>query len=81
MICFENFDYLLKICRIGTALKVSVFGVILYTFFRILTEYGEILRISSYSVQNADQNNSEYEHFLRSVELWQIFSWNLIQFI
>ena len=37
----------------------------------ILTEYGEILRISPYSVlvwENMDQNNSEYGHFLRSVE-------------
>ena len=39
-------------------------------FSRIRTEYGEILRISSYSVQtreNADQNNSKYRHLLRSV--------------
>ena len=41
-------------------------------FSRLWTEYGEtlrILRISPYSVQmreNADQNNSEYEHFLHS---------------
>ena len=38
-------------------------------FFRIRTEYGEIRTISPYSVQmrkNADQNNSEYGHFLRS---------------
>ena len=39
-------------------------------FFSIRTEYGEILRISPYSVrmrENADENNSEYGHFLRSV--------------
>ena len=39
-------------------------------FSRIRTEYREILRIFSYSVRmqgNADQNNSEHEHFLRSV--------------
>ena len=39
-------------------------------FFRIRTEYGEILRISPYSVrlrENTDQNNFEYGHFLRSV--------------
>ena len=39
-------------------------------FFRICTEYGEMLRISPYSVrlqENADQNNSVYRHFLRSV--------------
>ena len=39
-------------------------------FSRIWTEYGEVLRISPYSVrmrENTDQNNSEYEYFLRSV--------------
>ena len=38
-------------------------------FFRIRTEYGEILRISPYSVwmrENTGQNNSEYGYFLRS---------------
>ena len=37
-------------------------------FSRIQTEYGEILRISSYSVrmrENADHDNSEYGHFSR----------------
>ena len=41
-------------------------------FSRICTEYGETLRISPYSVQrweNADQENSEYEYFSRSVML------------
>ena len=41
-----------------------------YAFSRIKTEYEEILRISPNSVQmgkNTDQNNSEYEHILRSV--------------
>ena len=40
------------------------------TFSRIRTEYGEILCISPYSVrmgENADQINSEYRHFSRSV--------------
>ena len=39
-------------------------------FSRIRTENGEILRISHFSVQmreNADQNNSQYGHFSRSV--------------
>ena len=39
------------------------------TFSHIRTEYGEILRISPYSVwmrKNAGQNNTEYGHFLRS---------------
>ena len=38
-------------------------------FSLIWTEQGKILRISPYSVgmwENADQNNSEYGHFLRS---------------
>ena len=38
-------------------------------FSRIQIEYGEILRISAYSVQmreNRDQNNSKYRHFSRS---------------
>ena len=40
-------------------------------FSRIRTECGEILSISYYSVrmrENADQNNSEYGHILRSVK-------------
>ena len=40
-----------------------------FALSRIRTEYGEILRISPYSVQmreNTDQNNSEYGQFLRS---------------
>ena len=48
---------------------MSVFGVILSAFSRIWTEYGKILSISPYSVQmqkNANQNNSEYGHSLRS---------------
>ena len=38
-----------------------------FIFSRIRTEYGEIHRISPYSVrirENADQNDSEYGHFL-----------------
>ena len=52
-----------------TSWKVSIFGVILVRIFHIRTEYKEILRISQYSVrmrENADQNNPEYGHFLRS---------------
>ena len=39
-------------------------------FSRIRTEYGEVLRVSPYSVrmrENRDQKNSKYENFLRSV--------------
>ena len=40
-------------------------------FSRIRTEYGEMRSISPNSVrirENADQNNSEYRHFSRSVK-------------
>ena len=43
-----------------------------FVFSRIQTEYGEILRISPYSVrmrENADQNNPEYGDFLRSANV------------
>ena len=46
-------------------------------FSRIRTEYGEILRISPYSVlmlENANQNNSKYGHFPCSIYLIHIFS-------
>ena len=45
-------------------------------FSRIWTEYGKILRVSLYSVrmrENADRNNSEYEHFLRIVSLASVY--------
>ena len=41
-------------------------------FSSIRTEYGQIPRISSYSVQiqeNMDQKNSKYQHFSRSARL------------
>ena len=44
-------------------------------FSRTWTEYGKILCISPYSVrmrENADQNNSKYGHFSRSVALWYL---------
>ena len=44
-------------------------------FSHIWTEYGEILGISPYSVrmrENAEQNKSEYGHFLRSDKPFQI---------
>ena len=42
-------------------------------FFCIQTEYGELRSIPSYSVrmrEYADQNNSEYGHFLRIVSIY-----------
>ena len=44
-------------------------------FPRIRTEYGEIRSISPYSVrmrENMDQNNSEFGHFLHSVDKYPI---------
>ena len=49
--------------------KCSYSELLWSAFSRIWTECGEILRISPYSVrmrENADQNNSEYEHFFHS---------------
>ena len=46
-------------------------------YFRIWTEYGEIRRISAYSVsmrENVDQNHSEYGHLLRSKTSRQLHS-------
>ena len=56
----------------------------------ILPEYGEIWSISPYSVwmlENADQNNSEYGHVLRSVRerhiplVWQIYISKSLEFV
>ena len=43
--------------------------ILWFLFSRIWIEYGEIIRISPYSVRmrkNRDQKNYEYGHFLRS---------------
>ena len=63
--CYENnvLKTLCKKCPYSESLQPG--------FSRIRTEYGETQCISPYSVrmrENADQNNSEYEHFLRSEE-------------
>ena len=53
----------------STAWKCPYSELFWSVFSRIWTEYGEIFRISLYSVQmweNVDQHNSEYGHFLRS---------------
>ena len=49
--------------------KCPYFELFWSVFSRIRTDYGEILRISPYSVrmlENTDQNNFEYGHFLLS---------------
>ena len=71
--------------KTGTAWKMSEFGVFLV---RIFPHSDWILCISPYSIrmrENTDQNNSEYEHFLRSVVnsfalqivLWFCTNWML----
>ena len=50
-------------------------------FSRIRTEYVDILRIFPYAVgmqENANQNNSEYGHFLRS-ERWLLKFQNVVK--
>ena len=50
-------------------------------FSRIRTEYGEIPRISPYSVQmreNTDRINSEYRHFSHSETYREIFKYALV---
>ena len=52
---------------------MSLFRVFWSVFSSIRTEYGEILRISPYSVgmqENMDQKNSQYGQFLRSEQDW-----------
>ena len=78
-----GFGFLCKIARavgiffifwLFSLCKMCPFSELFWSIFsRIQTEYGKILRISPYSPystrtrKNADQNNSEYDHFLRSV--------------
>ena len=63
--------------KILTVWNVSVFEVILVRIRDTRIEYGEMLRISPYSVQmleNTDQNNSEYWHFLPNgfiLDIWK----------
>ena len=69
-----NFSHCVKSVRI-----LSFFWS---TFSRIQTEYGEILRISPYSVrmrENADQKNSEYGHFSCSVTVIKLLNfWHFL---
>ena len=59
----------------NTATKCPYSELFWSAFSRIWTEYGEIFRISPYSVQmkeNADQNNSEYWHILRILQFFVV---------
>ena len=55
--------------RTGSLRKKCMYSELFWSVFpRIQHEYGEILRISPYSVriqENMDQNNFEYGHFSR----------------
>ena len=65
---------------------MSVFGVILVRIFpvfsRVGTEYGEIRSVFNPNAgkygENADQNNSEYRHFLSTV-LWCHTLWEFMK--
>ena len=63
----KTVSYLTPYCHCVKSVRIELFWSV---FSRIQTEYGEILRISPYSVwmrENTDQNNSKNGHFLRSV--------------
>ena len=56
--------------------KCPYSGLFWFAFSHIQTEYGEILRISPYSVRmckNVDQNNSKYGNFSRGVGRRNVF--------
>ena len=64
---FHAFRIWIPLCK-----KCPYLELLWSVFSHIRTEYGEILRISPYSIwmrENTDQNNSEYVHFSRSVLL------------
>ena len=70
ILVFKRFD----ICTLLE--KCAYLELFWSVFSRIRTKYREMLQISPYSVRvpkNTDQNNSEYGHFLRSVDNEQIF--------
>ena len=61
----DIFELMITLCK-----KCPYSELFWSVFYRIWTEYGEILRISPYSVrmrENTKQNSSEYGHFLRDV--------------
>ena len=66
---FTKFVLLLFVQVLALRKKCPYSELFWSAFSNIQDEYGEILRFSPYSVrmrENADQNNSEYRHFLRS---------------
>ena len=73
IICIKQNIQKLATLRRPTLHKICPYLELFWSVFsRIPTECGDILCISPYSVwmrENADQNNSEYEHFLRRPSL------------
>ena len=66
---YPKSDHFLNPCYYRLREKFPFSELFWSAFFRIRTGYGEIRSIFPYSVrmqENADQNNSEYGHFLRS---------------
>ena len=67
---FMNYRCFKSLSKVSLRKKCPYSEFFWSPFSRILTEYGEILRISPYSVQmpeNTDQNNFEYGQFLRTM--------------
>ena len=71
---WEEYTSNIKKRRLFALRQKCLYSELFWTVFpRIRTEYGEIFRISQYSLwiqENTDQNNSEYGFFIRSVN-WQ----------
>ena len=66
----QMFCHYKRFWRLALRKKRPYSGLFWSVFSHIRIEYGQILRISPYLIrmqENADQNNSEYRHFLRSV--------------
>ena len=68
---FVCFIFILHTTQILALHKKWPYSELSWSLFSLIrSKYGEILRISPYSVrlrENKDQNNSKYGHFLRSV--------------
>ena len=81
---FPNFDFH-WILWLAPRQKCQYSELFWSVFAFTRTEYGEILRISPYSVRmrkNADQNNSEYGHFSLNVGRHKIMHlWMLMKVI
>ena len=78
-----NYTYLNNFWLITLREKCPYLEFFWSVFSRSQTEYGEILRISPYSVQireNTDQKNSDYGHLSHSVTNYYLFLINRCTF-